>query len=116
MTVERNYVIEIATLSDGLKRLAPVFLPVRSKTKTKRTMYTSFFPRFERVTGNFYRDCDWFIALCAPVVIGRSDYLGFGFSTVIGKPLYTNLFWFVIIIIISFIFTTLTIIFTLNEN
>ena len=63
------------------------------------------------------RDCDWFIALCAPVVIGRSDCLGFGFSTVIWKPLYTNLFWFVIIIIIIlFIFTILTIIFTINEN
>jgi len=29
------------------------------------------------------RNCDWFIALFAPVVIGRSDCLGFGFSTVI---------------------------------
>jgi len=34
------------------------------------------------------RNCDWFIALFAPVVIGRSDCYGFGFSTVIWKPLY----------------------------
>ena len=36
-----NYVIAIATLSDWLKRLAPVFQPMRSKTETKtnRTMY-----------------------------------------------------------------------------
>ena len=28
------------------------------------------------------RNCDWFIALFAPVVIGRSNCFGFGFSTV----------------------------------
>ena len=41
MTVESNYVIAIATPSDWLKRLAPVFQPMRSKTKTKTnlTMY-----------------------------------------------------------------------------
>ena len=39
MTVESNYVIAIAMLSDWLKRLAPDFHPVRSKTKTNHTMY-----------------------------------------------------------------------------
>ena len=39
MTVESNYAIAIATLSDWLKRLAQVFQPIRSKTKTNRTMY-----------------------------------------------------------------------------
>ena len=39
MAVESNYVIAIATLSDLLKRVAPVFQPMRSKTKTNRTMY-----------------------------------------------------------------------------
>ena len=34
------------------------------------------------------RNCDWFIALFVPVVIGRSNCFGFGFSTVIWKPLY----------------------------
>ena len=33
------------------------------------------------------RSCDWFIAVSAPVVIGRSNCFGFGFSTVIWKPL-----------------------------
>ena len=28
-------------------------------------------------------NCDWFMALSAPVVIGRSNCFGFGFSTVI---------------------------------
>ena len=41
MTVESNYVIAIATLNDWLKRLAPVFQPMTSKTKTNRAMYTS---------------------------------------------------------------------------
>ena len=35
------------------------------------------------------KNCNWFIALPAPVVIGRSDSFGFGFSTVIWKPLYS---------------------------
>ena len=39
MTVESNYVIAIAALNDWLKRLAPVFQPIRSKTKTNRAMY-----------------------------------------------------------------------------
>ena len=39
MTVESYYVIAIATLSDWLKRLAPVFQPMRRKTKTNRTMH-----------------------------------------------------------------------------
>ena len=39
MTVESNYVIAIASLSDWVKRLALVFQPMRSKTKTIRIMY-----------------------------------------------------------------------------
>ena len=34
MTVESNYAIAIAVLSDWLKRVAPVFQAMRSKTKT----------------------------------------------------------------------------------
>ena len=33
MTVASNYVIAIATLSDWLKRLAPVFQPMKAKPK-----------------------------------------------------------------------------------
>ena len=40
--VESNYAIAIATLSAWL-----VFQPMRSKTKTNRTLYGRFFPRFE---------------------------------------------------------------------
>ena len=39
MTVEGNYVIAIATLSDWLKRLAPVFQPMRIEIETNGTMY-----------------------------------------------------------------------------
>ena len=38
----------------------------------------------------FARNCDWFIALFAPVVIGRSNCFGFGFSTDIWKLLYCD--------------------------
>jgi len=38
MTVESNYVIAIVTLNDWLKRVAPVFQPLRSKTKTNGAM------------------------------------------------------------------------------
>ena len=76
MTVESNYVIAIATLSDWLKRLAPLFQSMRIKTKPNRAMHASFFQRFERVQV-IARNCDWFIALFAPVVIGRSNCFGF---------------------------------------
>ena len=45
MTVESNDSILIPTLSDLLKDLAPVFQPVRSKTKP--LLYARFFPRLE---------------------------------------------------------------------
>ena len=44
MTVESDYVIAIAVLSDWLKRLVPVFTPMRSKTKTNRTIVSVIFP------------------------------------------------------------------------
>ena len=81
MTVESNYVIAFATLSDWLKRLAPVFQPMRRKTKTNRTMYD-----FSRASSELQvtaRNCDWLMELFVPVVIGRSNCFGFGFSTVI---------------------------------
>ena len=90
MTVESNYVIAIATLNDWLKRLAPVFQLMRSQTKTNRTMYAWY----SRALSKFQiiaRNCDWFIVLFAPVVIGRSNCVGFGFSTVVWKLLFSNM-------------------------
>ena len=82
MTVESNYVIAIATLSDWLKRLAPVFQPRESKPKQIAPCTRNFF-RASSELQVIARNCDWFIALFAPVVIGRSNCFGFGFSTVI---------------------------------
>ena len=85
MTVESNYVIVIATLSDSLKSLAPVYQSITSKTKTIRTLYAWFFQRFEKVICNWQviiaRNSDWFITLFAPVVIGRSNNFCFGLKT-----------------------------------
>ena len=75
MTVESNYVIAIATLNDWLKRLAPVFQPIAPCTRD--------FSRALSELQVIARNCDWFIALFVPVVIGRSNCFGFGFSTVI---------------------------------
>ena len=54
MTIESNYKIAIARLSDWLKRLAPVFQTMRSKIKTNVILYAHarFFPRLEQVAGN----------------------------------------------------------------
>ena len=38
------------------------------------------------------RNCDWFMALFVRVVIGRCNCFGFGFSTVIWKPLYPSFY------------------------
>ena len=82
MTVENNYEISIATLKDRLKRLAPVFQPMRSKNKTNRTMY-ALFSRALSDLQIIARNCHWFIVLFVPVVIGQNNCFGFGFSTVI---------------------------------
>ena len=83
MIVESNYVIAIATLSDWLKRIAPVFQPMRSKTKTSRTIYASFFPRFDRVTGNLLgiviglSRClllFWLVGMIALVLVFRQSF------------------------------------------
>jgi len=71
MTVESNNAIAIGALSDWLKNLTPVFQPIRSKTKTIRTLYARFFPRLELQV--IVRNSDWLIALFA-AVIGRSNY------------------------------------------
>ena len=68
-----------------LKSLAPVFYPKRSKTN--RTLCTRDFPHAFSKLQLISRNFDWFIALPAPVLIGRNYYLGIGFSTVIWKPL-----------------------------
>ena len=78
MTVENKYAI--ATLIDWLKNLAPVLQSMKGKSKTNRTLCVRFSRSLNKLQV-IARNCDWFIALFAPVVISRSNY--FGFSTVI---------------------------------
>ena len=68
MTVESNYVIAIDTLSDWLKRLAPVFQPMRSKPEPIAPRMRDFSRAMSELQV-IARNCDWFI-LFAPVVIG----------------------------------------------
>ena len=70
-------------LSDWLKRVAPVFQPMRSKTITNRMIFPALRPSYRWLLG-----IDWFIALFPPVLIAQSNCFGFGFSTVIWKPLF----------------------------
>jgi len=42
------------TLRDWLKKLAPVFHPIRSKTKTNRDSLVRVFPRFASATCNYF--------------------------------------------------------------
>ena len=72
MTVESHYVIPIATSSDWLKRLAPVFQPMRRKTKSNSC--TRDFSHASSELHVIARNCDWFMELFVPVVIGQSDY------------------------------------------
>ena len=65
MTVESNYAVVIATLSDWFKNLVPVFQPMRSKTNSSRAL-----SKLHVIA----RNSDWFFALCALVVIGWSNY------------------------------------------
>ena len=65
MTVESNYAIAIATLSDWFKNLARVYQPM----KTNRVR---FFPSFEQINGIDMQ----LLSLFAPASIGRSNYFG----------------------------------------
>ena len=68
-------VIAIAMLSDWLKRVTTVFQPMRSKTKTNRTICTLDLSRALSELHVIAENCDWFIVLSTPVVIGRSSCL-----------------------------------------
>ena len=83
MTVESNYVIAITTLSDWLIRLAPQFFNQRESKPKPIAPCTRDFSRALSELHVIARNYDWFMALLVPVVIGRSNCSGFGFSTVI---------------------------------
>ena len=87
MTVESNnyyaIAIAIATLSDWLKILAPVFQSMRSKNQNQSHHVHVIFSRTLSELHIIARNFDWFIVLFVPVVIGHNNCFGFGFSTVI---------------------------------
>ena len=84
MTVESNCVIAIATLSDWLK----LFNQWEANPKPI-ALCTRDFSRASSELQVIARNCNCFMALSGPVVIGRSNCFGFGFPTVIWKPLYS---------------------------
>ena len=90
MAVESNYAIAIAKFSDWLENLAPLFQPMRSKTKPIAPCTNEFsraLSKLQVTAGN----SDWFTALFASVVTGRGDSFEIGFSATNWKPLYQNL-------------------------
>ena len=60
--------------NDWLEKLAPLFDPITSKTKTNCNSLVHVFPHFISATCIFYAFC-WFIGLSVAFVIGQSDYL-----------------------------------------
>ena len=76
ITVEGIKAIAIAKLIYWLKNQPPVFQPSGSKTKTNGILYARVCRALSGLRV-FARNSDWFIALLAPAVIGRSNYFGF---------------------------------------
>ena len=73
------------SLCDWSTKFAPVSQPIRSKTKTNHASLARVFPRLAPVACSglheFASSSDWFIMLFTCVVIGQSNYFGFGFTT-----------------------------------
>ena len=80
MTFETNHVIANVTFGDWLKS--------RANFSSKTAPWMRDFPRALNKLRVISVNSDWFIAPFAIVVIGRSNYIGIAFSTVIWKPLY----------------------------
>ena len=78
----------LSTRCDWLKRFAPPFHPIRSKTKANCDALARFSRALRQphvITSSF----DWFNVLSVSYVIGQSNYFGFGFTTLKRKPLYS---------------------------
>ena len=84
--------LQLIRLVIGLKDSRQFFNQWKAKPKPKPIAPCTH--DFSRASSEFQviaRNSDCFMVLFVPVVIGQSDYFGFGFSTVIWKPLYLNL-------------------------
>ena len=85
LSVESNCIFAfnwfcITALCDWFIKLAPLSQPIRCKTKPIVPRAHVFSCAWRRLHV-FALNSDWFIALFAPVVIGQSNYFGFGFTT-----------------------------------
>ena len=69
----------------GLRVLRQVFNQWEAKQKPTAACMRDFSRALNKLQ-EIARSSYWFIAVFAPVLIGRSDYFGIGFSTVIWKP------------------------------
>ena len=67
------------TLHDWLKNHAPLFHPIRSKTKTKTNCnsFSRALHQLHVITSSF----DWFTVLSVSFVISQIDYFCFSFTT-----------------------------------
>ena len=77
----------IATLCDWLKNLGPLPRPIREEKPKPIVTYSHAFSRAWHGRHVFASSSDWFIGLFTTVVIGQSNYFGFGFTTLKRKPL-----------------------------
>ena len=80
MTAEVNTRLQLLRLVIGLKDSRQFFNQSKPKPIAPRTRDSSRALSELQVVARY---CDWFNALFAPVVIGRSSYFGFSFTTVI---------------------------------
>ena len=76
MTVESNYAIAIATLSDRFENVAPVYQIANEKGNQKQSRLARALSKLH----GMFTNLDLLIAPFAPVVIGRSNYFGICFS------------------------------------
>ena len=87
MSVDSNHVIAIATLSDWLKILRQLFNQWETKSNPIAPCTRDFSRAFNKLQV-IARNFDWLIALFAPVLIGRSNYVAIAFSTRIWKQIW----------------------------
>ena len=80
--------LRLLRLVIGLKDSRQFFNQWESKSKPIALCTRHFSRAPSELQVIIARSCDWFIALTAPVVIGRSNCFGLGFSTVNSKPLH----------------------------
>ena len=81
--------LRLLRLVIGLKGSRQFFNQWEAKPKPKPIApCTRGFSRASSELQVIARNCDWSMELFVPVVIGRSNCFGFGFSTVIWKPFY----------------------------